>query len=101
VSATVAATGTTAPVIGPADVTVRDGVSTIVYAWGSLQAGNLQLAVQNIEGLHSSPSGVPSGELGLADSSSTAPWWIALTLLVAAGGTVVATRRTPARVLGD
>jgi hypothetical protein len=102
VSAAVAATGTTAPVIGPADVTVRDGVSTIVYAWGSLQAGNLQLAVQNIEGLHSSPSGVPSGELGLADpTSSAAPWWVAATLLLALGGTLVATRRTPARVTRD
>jgi hypothetical protein len=101
VSATVAATGTTAPVIGPADVTVRDGVSTIVYAWGSLQAGNLHLAVQNIEGLHSSPSGVPSGELGLADSTSSAPWWIAATLLLGLGGTLVATRRTPARVTAD
>ncbi len=101
VSAAVAATGTTAPVIGPADVTVRDGVSTIVYAWGSLQAGNLQLAVQNIEGLHSSPSGVPSGELGLAGttgSTSSAPWWIAAGLLLGLGGTMAATRRTPVRV---
>ncbi|GAA2720525.1 DUF4397 domain-containing protein [Cellulomonas aerilata] len=102
VSATVAATGTTAPVIGPADVAVREGVSTIVYAWGSLQAGNLQLAVQQIEGLHSSPSGVPSGELGLADtsSSSSAPWWVAATLLLALGGTLVR-RRTPVRATQD
>jgi hypothetical protein len=99
VSATVAATGTTAPVIGPADVTVRDGVSTIVYAWGSLEAGNLQLAVQNIEGLHSSPSGVPSGELGLAaESTSAAPWWIGAALLLAVGGTLAVTRQTPAAV---
>jgi Domain of unknown function (DUF4397) len=101
VSATVAATGTTAPVIGPADVTVRDGVSTIVYAWGSLEAGNLQLAVQNIEGLHSSPSGVPSGELGLADTTSPAPWWIAVTLLLAAVGTLAVSRRTPVRITRD
>ena len=99
VSAAVAAPGTTAPVIGPADVPVREGVSTIVYAWGSLEAGNLQLAVQNIEGLHSSPSGVPSGELGLAASEATtsAPWWVALALLLAAGGTLVTARRAPAR----
>jgi hypothetical protein len=102
VSAAVAATGTTQPVIGPADVQVREGVSTIVYAWGSLEAGNLQLAIQNIEGLHSAPSGVPSGELGLAaETSPAAPWLIGAALLLAAGGTVLVTRRTPVRVTRD
>ena len=95
VSASVAAAGTTAPVIGPADVAVKEGVSTIVYAWGSLEAGNLKLAVQTIEGLHSAPAGVPSGELGLADtSSSTAPWMLGGALLVAAGGAALIARRS-------
>lgn len=49
ISATVAATGTTDPVIGPADVPVVEGQVTIVYAWGSLEAGNLAVAVQTIE----------------------------------------------------
>ena len=71
ISAAVAAAGTTEPVIGPADVPVTEGTHTIVYAWGSLEADNLALAVQSIDGLHSAPAGVPSGELGLADSSST------------------------------
>jgi hypothetical protein len=89
-------------VIGPADVQVREGVSTIVYAWGSLEAGNLQLAIQNIEGLHSAPSGVPSGELGLAaESSAGTPWLIGAALLLAAGGTALVTRRTPVRVTRD
>ena len=92
-SAAVAATGTTAPVIGPADVTVTEGTSTIVYAWGSLEAGNLALAVQTIGGLHSAPSGVPSGELGLADESSTTPWLVGTALLVAAGGAIALSRR--------
>ena len=35
-SVAVAAAGTTAPVIGPADVTVAEGTHTVVYAWGSL-----------------------------------------------------------------
>ena len=61
VSASVAATGTTDPVIGPADVTVKEGSATIVYAWGSLEDDNLAVAVQTIDGLHSTPSGVPSG----------------------------------------
>ncbi|WP_418605407.1 DUF4397 domain-containing protein [Georgenia sp. SUBG003] len=55
VPAAVAATGTTEPVIGPADVEVADGVATFVYAWGSLEDGNLALATQTIDGLHSAP----------------------------------------------
>ena len=64
ISASVAATGTTDPVIGPADVAVEEGVLTIVYAWGSLEDENLQLAVQTVDGLHSAPDGVPSGTGG-------------------------------------
>ncbi len=69
VPAAVAAAGTTEPVVGPTDVNVAEGVNTIVYAWGSLEDDNLALAVQTIEGLHSAPEGVPSGELGLAAES--------------------------------
>lgn len=97
VAASVAATGTTDPVIGPADVTVTEGTNTIVYAWGSLDAGNLQLAVQTIDGLHSAPTGVPSGELGLADTtSSTTTWLIGAALLTAAGGALLLGRRAHA-----
>ena len=49
VSASVAAAGTTDPVIGPADVTVEAGKNTIVYAWGSLADGTLDVAVQVID----------------------------------------------------
>lgn len=66
VEAAVALAGTTEPVIGPADVTVREGALTAVYAWGSAEDGNLALAVQTITGAHSNPTGVPSGEGGLA-----------------------------------
>ncbi|TFC93352.1 DUF4397 domain-containing protein [Cryobacterium sinapicolor] len=65
ISAAVAATGTTDPVIGPADVNVAEGTNTIVYAWGSLTDKNLALAVQTIEGLHSNPDSIPAGEAGL------------------------------------
>jgi hypothetical protein len=64
VSASVAAAGTTDPVIGPADVEVQEGVLTIVYAWGSLEDGNLDVAFQTVEGLHSAPDGVNSGTGG-------------------------------------
>lgn len=49
VSASVTAAGATDPVIGPADVPVVEGTVTIVYATGSLDAGNLGVAVQQIE----------------------------------------------------
>ncbi|MET1004069.1 MAG: DUF4397 domain-containing protein [Propionibacteriaceae bacterium] len=73
ISASVAAAGTTKAVIGPADVNVKEGVNTIVYAWGSLDDDNLKLAVQTISGLHSSPDGVNAGEVGLAADSSPLP----------------------------
>ncbi|SMQ70777.1 DUF4397 domain-containing protein [Agreia sp. VKM Ac-1783] len=72
VSASVAATGTTDPVIGPADVDVAEGTNTIVYAWGSLADGNLALAVQTIGGLHSNPGGVPAGTAGLVATNKPA-----------------------------
>lgn len=49
VSASVAAAGTTAPLIGPADVNVAEGKNTIVYAWGSLAENNLGVAVQVVD----------------------------------------------------
>ncbi|MET4591599.1 DUF4397 domain-containing protein [Arthrobacter sp. 754] len=71
IPAAVAATGTTAPVIGPADVTVTEGTHTIVYAWGSLADKNLQLAVQTIGGLHTSPASVPGARDGSSDAMTT------------------------------
>jgi hypothetical protein len=64
-AASVAATGTTEPVIGPADVPVVDGQATIVYAIGSLEAGNLGVLVQTIGGLESAPGAVDTGDSGL------------------------------------
>jgi hypothetical protein len=102
VSATVAATGTTDPVIGPADVTVAEGSNTIVYAWGSLADGNLALAVQTIDGLHSNPGGVPAGSAGLVATNQptdAAPLWIGAACLVLAGlaGAALLRRRTTAK----
>ena len=70
VPASVAAAGTTDPVIGPADVDVAEGALTIVYAWGSLEDENLALAVQTVTGMHSSPDGVPAGAAGLVATNS-------------------------------
>jgi Domain of unknown function (DUF4397) len=96
VSAAVAATGSTDPLIGPADVAVKEGVNTIVYAWGSLDDDNLKLAVQTIPGLHSGPGGVNAGQVGLAADRSPLPFLAAGGALLA-GLLVAARRRSPAR----
>lgn len=70
VEASVAAAGTTDPVIGPAPVDVAEGTLTIVYAWGSLEDENLDLAVQTVSGMHSTPDGVPAGSAGLVATNS-------------------------------
>ena len=87
VSAAVALAGTTEPVIGPADLDLGEGTSTIVYAYGSAEDDTLALAVQTIGGLHSAPSGVPSGTAELpADRTPVVLFAVALLgLLVAAG----------------
>jgi hypothetical protein len=47
-SVAVTLAGEKAPVIGPANVTVKRHSDTIVYAWGSATAGNLTVAVQSV-----------------------------------------------------
>lgn len=70
IAAAIALTGTLVPVLGPADVTVAEGVNTIVYAWGSAKDGNLALAVQVLDDLQTAPTGVPAGSAGLAAQSN-------------------------------
>ncbi len=61
VSAAVAAAGSTDPVIGPAELNLKEGTATFVHAIGSLQDKTLDLVTFTVSGLHSAPSGVPSG----------------------------------------
>lgn len=58
ISAVVAAAGTTAPLLGPADLTINPRNNTIVYAWGSLADGNLALYVQNVRTRAAAPASV-------------------------------------------
>jgi hypothetical protein len=85
VSADVVVAGTETVAIGPADLTLAEGTTNIVYAWGS--EGNYDLAVQTISGGHSAPSGVPGGSAGLVDDGSLPMPVVALSVigLVAAG----------------
>lgn len=97
-SADVTLAGENQAVLGPADLELAEGTATIVYAWGSAEDDNLDLAVQTIDGLHSAPSGVPGGETGAAAAGGGAPLWafgLAAASLLALG--VAATRLAPAR----
>ena len=69
VSADVVVAGTDTVAIGPADLTLAEGTTNIVYAWGSEEAG-YELAVQTISGSNSAPAGVPGGTGGLVDDGS-------------------------------
>ena len=90
VSADVVLAGTSTVAIGPADVNLKEGTNTIVYAWGSASGKTLKLAVQTISGLHGNPSGIPGGTGGQAAEQSGAdtPLWLIGVLGVTALGVV-------------
>lgn len=97
-SADVTLAGEDQAVLGPADLDLAEGSATIVYAWGSAQDDNLDLAVQTLDELHSAPSGVPGGETGDAAATDDAPVWalgLGAASVLALG--VAATRLAPAR----
>jgi hypothetical protein len=78
--------------IPPTDIRLDEGVAQIVYVVGSAKADNLDLMVQSVHGLHSTPSGVLTGDGGLGAEPGF-PFW-AVGLMVAAGATLtVSTRR--------
>jgi hypothetical protein len=96
VTADVVLTGTDTVVLGPADLDLKEGTVTIVYAVGSAEEDTLDLVAQTIGGLHSAPGGVPSGNGGLADRGLSGAWYALATLgllLLFAG----ARRLAPAR----
>jgi hypothetical protein len=62
ISAEVVPTGATEPVvIGPADLTLADGSSLIVYAVGSLEGESLTVLTETIDGLGTTPTAVNTG----------------------------------------
>jgi hypothetical protein len=98
IKADVTLAGTSTVALGPADVPLKEGANTIVYAWGSASAKNLKLAVQTIDGLHSNPAGVPGGSGGQAAQESLPGWAAGLMLLAALGVAVSAGRLVVSRV---
>lgn len=95
VSADVVLAGTTTVAIPAANLTLAEGTSTIVYAVGSAEGKTLGVVAQKIEGLHSTPGGVPSGTGGLLEQPTPWGWYaVAAAALVAlAGAGTVAIRR--------
>ena len=90
VSADVVLAGSSTVVLGPKNLTLKEGTATIVYAVGSANDKTLALVAQTITGLHSAPGGVPSGSGGLA-ATGVGSWWYALVgaaLLLLVGGAV-------------
>ncbi|WP_067501270.1 DUF4397 domain-containing protein [Actinoplanes sp. TFC3] len=75
VSADVVLAGTSTRVLGPADLNLKEGTATIVYAVGSADDKTLDLVTQSISGLHSAPGGVPSGNGGQADRGPAPAWY--------------------------
>ncbi len=101
VKADVVLAGTDTVAIGPADLNLKEGTATIVYAIGSAEAKNLSVVAQTISGLHSAPGGVPSGTGGQA-GTGVDTWWYVLAgagvlLLVGGGARVAATARAGRR----
>jgi len=97
ISADVVLAGESDPVIGPADVDLKEGMTTIVYAWGSAEDDNLDLAVQTISGMGGNPGGVPGGSGGQAAMSSPlalGAFGLGLVGLVLAGTRMAARTRT-------
>ncbi|MGC1213793.1 MAG: DUF4397 domain-containing protein [Micromonospora sp.] len=96
VQADVVLAGTDTVAIGPADLALKEGTATIVYAIGSAGDKNLSLVAQTVSGLHSAPGGVPSGDGGAA-GTGLETWWYVLAgagvLLLVGGRARVAVAR--------
>ncbi len=90
VKASVVPTGATTPVvIGPADLPVAEGKSLIVYAVGSLDAKTLTVLTETIDGLHSAPSKVNTGNSPVGQGGTDTGALIGLIAAGAAALTVV------------
>jgi hypothetical protein len=85
VKADVVLAGTGTVVIGPASLKLREGMVTIVYAWGSADDKNLALAVQTISGMSSAPGGVPGGTGGQAAVQDHTGLYVGLLLVALTG----------------
>jgi hypothetical protein len=97
VSASVVPTGETEPVvIGPADLEVVEGEHLLVYAVGSLGDETLTVVTESIDGLHSGPAEVNTGNSPVSNTLPLVALALAGGLVVAGGGAALAARRVEA-----
>jgi Domain of unknown function (DUF4397) len=81
------------PLIPSTDFDLEEGVARIVYVVGGpVGSGSLELMVQSVRGLRSTPSGVLTGDGGLGAEPPLFPRW-ALAVMVAAGVTLLVSAR--------
>ncbi|MBC7678191.1 MAG: DUF4397 domain-containing protein [Pseudorhodobacter sp.] len=92
--ASVAAAGTTAPVIGPVSLNLKSGTTTIVYAIGSLSGKTLTAATQTYGSSSAMPTGVAAGSGGQAADQGAPLLGLAL---LGSGALLVGTRTVRAR----
>jgi hypothetical protein len=95
-STSFAPAGSTSPILGPVELTLVAGGSSIVYTVGSADDESLELLVQSIDGLAAPPSGIPAGTSGLLGATAF-PAWATASLAIAAMValiSIVALRRT-------
>jgi hypothetical protein len=100
VSTTVTANGD--PVLGPVDLPVAEGTSTVAYAWGRLDGGTLALATQSIDAAPAVPPSVRAGLVTEPVGPSVPAWSYALVamaavLVLAAAGRTRTARRVRSR----
>lgn len=98
VSASVVPTGATEPVvIGPADLSIADGSSLVVYAVGSLDDESLTVLTETIDGLGTAPTAVNTGNSPVTDDAGVPVGLLALAGLVVLAAAVPARRLVAAR----
>ncbi|MEO8851091.1 MAG: DUF4397 domain-containing protein [Allobranchiibius sp.] len=99
IKADVTLAGTSTVAIGPAELNLKAGTETIVYAIGSAEQKTLALAVQTRTDLGAPPTGVPTGS-SLVDQGEPAYVWALLGaggLLILGGGAIGASRVSRSR----
>ncbi|MEU2185079.1 DUF4397 domain-containing protein [Streptomyces thermolilacinus] len=99
VSADVVLAGTDTVAIGPADLNLKEGTETVVYAWGSAAENNLALATQTLDDkMTYAPNAVHGGGSGAAVTNSSDQWLAgtAVTGMAALAGALMV-RRTANR----
>lgn len=85
----VEASGSGAKLIRQTDIRFDEGVVQVVYVIGEARAGNLDLMLQSVSGLRTRPTGVLTGDGGLAAQRDLFPPWATLAMVLAGGGLMV------------